>query len=270
MLVWLDDLRLNAEVTGPVTAPPLVLIHGLGLDLSVWNSLLPYLFHYRILRLDLRGHGRSDTPPAPYAMGALIRDVERLMQHFLLEDAVVLGAGEGGLIAQGLAVKRLDLVRAMVLTGSATRFGNPNLWAACVAVRRAQGLDPEAESATLLGPRWRLSPAAGTTRTMLQNTRPAGWEGFAAAIANADFYQTTATLTLPTLVIAGADDRKVPADMQRETADLVAASEVQLLRGGSHLAMLTHPQAFAEALLTFLARIGHRKVNQGLHQSNIQ
>ena len=122
-LVWLEDLRLNAELSGPATAPPLVLIHGLGLDHRLWDALLPHL-RTRTLRLDLRGHGDSDTPAPPYAMGTLIRDVERLMTHFAFKDAVVLGAGEGGLIAQGLAAKRLDLVRALVLTGSATRFGH--------------------------------------------------------------------------------------------------------------------------------------------------
>ena len=120
-LVWLDDLRLNAELSGPLGAPPLVLIHGLGLDLRVWDALLPHL-RTRTLRLDLRGHGASDAPAPPYSLGTLIRDVERLMTHFALKDAVVLGAGEGGLIAQGLAVKRLDLVRAMVLTGAGRGF----------------------------------------------------------------------------------------------------------------------------------------------------
>ena len=66
-------------------------------------------------------------PPPPYAMGALIRDAERLNDHFALKDAVVVGAGDGGLIAQGLAVKRLDLVRAMVLSNTATRIGKPAL-----------------------------------------------------------------------------------------------------------------------------------------------
>ena len=42
-LVWLSDLRLNADLTGPEAAPPLVLIHGLGLDLRVWGALLPHL-----------------------------------------------------------------------------------------------------------------------------------------------------------------------------------------------------------------------------------
>jgi 3-oxoadipate enol-lactonase len=255
MLVWLDDIRLNAELTGPKDAPPLVLIHGLGTDLRIWDDL-PDL-KTRTLRLDLRGHGASDTPAAPFAMGALIRDVERLMTHFALKDAVVLGAGEGSLIAQGLAVKRLDLVRAMVLTGAATRFANPSVWELRLARLRDHGPDLDAECAALFGPRWRTLPQSGPLRAMLTQTRPEGWQGFATAIATADFYQTTATLTLPTLILAGADDRKTPPDLQRELTDLVAGADLQLLRGGSHLAMLTHPQAFGDAVQMFLTRIGH-------------
>ena len=256
-LVWLEDLRLNAELTGPPTAPPVVLIHGMGLDLRLWDAVMPHLSRQRVLRLDLRGHGASDTPTAPYAMGTLIRDVERLMTHFALKDAVVLGASEGGLIAQGLAVKRLDLVRAMVLTGSATRFANPSVWEGRLARLKAEGPDLDAECAQLLGPRWKSSPALPQLREMLSRTRPEGWQGLAAATATADFYQTTATLTLPTLIIAGADDRKTPPDLQRELADLIAGSRLHLLRGGTHLSMLTHPDSFGEALVGFLTRVGH-------------
>ena len=67
-------------------------------------------------------------------------------------------------------------------------------------------------------------------------------------MATADLYQTTATLTLPTLVLAGGEDRKVPPDMQRETADLIAGAEFRLLPGAPHLAMLTDPARFGEAL----------------------
>lgn len=258
MLVWFDDLRLNAELTGPADAPPLVLIHGLGLDLRLWDALVPRLKGLRLLRLDLRGHGGSDTPRPPYAMGALIRDVERLLLHFKLSDAVVLGAGEGGLIAQGLAIKRLDLVRALVLTGSCTRFANPATWEKRLARLRTHGPDLDAECATLLGPRWRTLSALEPTLAMLTQTRTEGWDGFASAVATADFYQTTATLSLPTLTLAGADDRKVPPDLQRETADLIAGSDIQLIQGGCHLSMLTQPHDFAEKLMVFLTRIGHR------------
>lgn len=256
-LVWLEDLRLNAELSGPPGAASVVLVHGLGLDLRVWDALMPALARHRVLRLDLRGHGASDTPPPPYSMGTLIRDVERLMSHFALKDATVLGLGEGGLIAQGLAVKRLDLVRALVLTGSATRFGNPALWEARLARLASHGPDLEAEAAVLLGPRWKTSPVLGQVLAMLRRTWPEGWQGLATATATADFYQTTATLRLPTLVLAGSEDRKCPPDMQRELADLIAGSTFQLLRSGSHLSMLTQPGAFAEALTDFLTRIAH-------------
>lgn len=254
-LVWLEDLRLNAELTGPPTAPPLVLIHGMGQDLRLWDAILPQL-PTRTLRLDLRGHGGSDTPLPPYGLGTLIRDVERLMTHFALKDAIVLGVGEGGLVAQGLAVKRLDLVRALVLTGSATRFANPSVWETRLARLAANGPDLDAECAQLLGPRWKTSPALDATLAMLSRTRPEGWQGLSTAVATADLYQTTATLRLPTLVLAGSDDRKVPPDLQRELADLIPGAAVQLIRGGSHLSMLTHPEAFAEALTSFLIRIG--------------
>ena len=245
-LVWLQDLRLNAELSGPPAAPPLVLIHGQGLDLHLWDRLMPSLSAHRVLRCDLRGHGASDTPPAPYALGTLIRDVERLIDHFALKDAVVVGHGEGGLISQGLAVKRLDLVRALVLTGTAPRLPP-----------RAAPPDALALLPPLLGPKWRDHPDATLIQGWLTATPAEGMAGLAAASATSDLYQTTATLTLPTLILAGADDRRVPPDMQRELANLMVGADLHLLRGAGHLAMLTHAPAFADHLTAFLARIGH-------------
>ena len=73
-----------------------MLIHALGTDLTLFDDLLPLLPKtLRILRLDLRGHGRSDVPDPPYSMGALIRDVEKLMDHFALKDAGLIEYGHG-------------------------------------------------------------------------------------------------------------------------------------------------------------------------------
>ena len=85
---------------------------------------------------------------------------------------MVVGQGEGGLIAQGLAVKRLDMVRALVLTGTATRLGNPDLWAARIARHRDHGPDIDADLAALLGPRWKALTAAGPVRAMLETPAP--------------------------------------------------------------------------------------------------
>ena len=74
MLVYLSDLRLSAQLQGPVNAPPLVFSHALGTNQSMWDGVLAHLPNYRTLTYDHRGHGGSDVPAAPYSMGALVRD----------------------------------------------------------------------------------------------------------------------------------------------------------------------------------------------------
>ncbi len=203
--VFLPDLRLNATLDGPAHAPALVLVHALGTSLALWDGVAARLPHHRLLRLDLRGHGHSDVPPAPYAMGTLVRDVERLIDHFGLKETVVVGVSLGGMIAQGLAVKRLDLVRGLVLSNTAARIGTAAQWQDRIATVRDQGLGAIAD-ATMerwLGRGWRDNPALPALRDGFLKTDPQGWMGCAAAIAGTDFYETTATLRLPTLAIAG-------------------------------------------------------------------
>ena len=258
-LIYFDSLRLNAEISGPPDAPPVVLIHALGTSLSLWDELAAALTGNRVLRFDLRGHGRSDVPPAPYTMGALIRDTENLMGHFGLRDAVVVGVSLGGLIAQGLATKRLDLVRAMVLSNTAAKIGSPALWAARSSEVASQGLAAYAPGAMerILGRKWRDHPQMPRLRDMLLATDPQGWTGCAAAIAGSDFYTTTASLTLPSLVIAGANDGTTPPDLVRETADLMPGCRFELIRGAGHLPMVDQPAAFITLLRDFLRAIGH-------------
>jgi 3-oxoadipate enol-lactonase len=258
-LVYFDDLRLNAELSGPETAPPVVFIHALGTNLGIWDAVLARLPLLRALRYDQRGHGRSDAPKPPYAMGALVRDGERIMDHFKIKDAVVVGLSAGGMVAQGLAVKRLDLVRGLVLSNTAPRISTPPIWADRIDLVRREGLAALADGSMerMLGRTWRESPAMPALREMLLATDPDGWIGVAAAVAGTDFYATTATLTLPTLAVAGALDAATPPDMVREMADLIRGSSFHLLRGAGHLPPADQPEAFADALAGFLARIGH-------------
>jgi 3-oxoadipate enol-lactonase len=259
-LVYFDDIRLNAVVTGPDTGAGVVLIHALGTDLSIWDDVIARLpAGLRVLRMDLRGHGGSDVPPPPYAMGALIRDVERLMDHFALRDAVVLGVSLGGLIAQGLAIKRLDLVRALVLSNTAARIGTPELWARRIVEVQTSGLQAYAPGAMerMFGRDWRSAPAMPRIRDILTRTDPDGWVGCASAIAGTDLYTPTAGLTLPTLVIAGSRDGTTPPDLVRETSDLIRGSRFVLLRNAGHLPMVDSSEAFSEQVSGFLAAIAH-------------
>ncbi|MBC2837005.1 3-oxoadipate enol-lactonase [Paragemmobacter straminiformis] len=258
--IFLPDLRLHAELSGPGNGAPLVLLHALGLDSSIWDDLLPLLPpSLRILRLDLRGHGRSDTPAPPYAMGALIRDTERAMDHFRLRDAALLGLSIGGLVAQGLAVKRLDLVRALILSNTAAKIGRPETWQPRIDAV-AQGGMAAITAPTLerwLGRTWATHPAEPRLRALLLHADPKGWTGCAAAISGTDFYQTTATLRLPTLAIAGANDASTPPDLVRETADLIPGHRFALMRGTGHIPPVEKPAEYAALIGQFLTDIGH-------------
>jgi 3-oxoadipate enol-lactonase len=165
----------------------------------------------------------------------------------------------GGLVAQGLATKRLDLVRAMVLANTAAKIGGPALWEARVAEVAAHGLAAYAPGAMerMFGRGWQTNPAMPRIRALLETTNPQGWIGSAHAIAGADFYTTTAALTLPSLVIAGANDGTTPPDLVRETAELIRGHDWALMRGVGHLPMVDKPAEFTALLDTFLARIGH-------------
>ncbi len=259
-LVYLPDVRLNAEISGPVGGPAVVLIHALGTNLRIWDEVVARLpVRCRVLRFDQRGHGASDVPEPPYAMGALIRDAERLMEHFGLRDAVVIGLSLGGLVAQGLAVKRLDLVRGMVLSNTAAKIGSAEMWQARIAQMLTDGPEDYAPGAMerMFGRRWREVEGMERVRDMLLRTNPKGWAGCAAAIAGTDFYTPTAALTLPTLVIAGVNDGTTPPDLVRETAELILGHRWHLMRGAGHLPMVEKPDEYAGVIAEFLRSIGH-------------
>lgn len=260
MHVFLPDLRINASLHGPEGAPALVLAHALGTDQTIFDGLIPLLPGLRVLTYDHRGHGGSDVPKGPYAMGALIRDAERLMDHFALKDAVFLGVSLGGLVAQGLAIKRLDLIRALVLSNTAARIGAPSLWQSRIAEVQATGLAAYAPGALQrqLGAKWRDHPARERLERLITATKHEGWCAAAHAIAGADFTLTTPTLRLPTLVMAGANDGTTPPDLVRETAEMIPGARFHLMRGVGHLPMLETPAAYAEPLTAFLQDIGHR------------
>lgn len=259
-LAYLPDLRLHYRLDGPTDGPVLVLNHALGLNMSMWDAVVPLLPPtLRILRYDHRGHGRSDVPAPPYSMGAMIHDAERLLDHLGLRDCVYLGVSMEGLVAQGLAVKRLDLVRGLVLSNTAAKIGTPWFWADTIAAVKAGGLGAihDGAMAALFSPGFRASAGFDQWQSLMRGMAVDGWLGCAAAIAGADFYQTTATLTLPTLVIGSDRDRSTPPDLVRETGDLIRGRRFELIRGAGHFPMIEAPQPYATVLADFLKAIGH-------------
>ena len=259
-MVDLGDIRLHCRIDGDPMGAPVVFANSLGTDLRLWDKVLPLLPQgLKFLRYDMRGHGLSDAPPAPYAMGTLVRDLERLMDHLAIKDAVVVGLSIGGMVAQGLAVKRLDLVRGVVLSNTATKIGTPDMWASRIATVEREGIAPLADAVMerWFPPAFRASAEGAAWRHMLTRTPPQGYAGCCAAIAGTDFMATTSGLRLPALGIAGSEDGATPPDLVRETLSLIPGARFELIRGAGHLPCVDKPQDYARILSAFLQEIGH-------------
>jgi 3-oxoadipate enol-lactonase len=254
------EVRLHYRVDGPEDGAPVVFSNSLGTDMRLWDPILPLLPKgLRIIRYDKRGHGLSSCPPGPYSMGALVTDVERLMDHLNLKESVFVGLSIGGMIAQGLAVKRLDLIRAMVLSNTGAKIGTPEMWNERIAAVKSGGIEVLADAVM---ERWfsedfRATPELELWRNMLVRGEVEGYASCSAAISGTDFFTTTSSLRLPTLGIAGSEDGSTPPDLVRETVDLIPGSKFHLIRKAGHLPCVEKPEEFAAVLTDFLKGVGH-------------
>lgn len=254
------DVRLHYRVDGPDDGAPVVFANSLGTDMRLWDPILPMLPKgLRIIRFDKRGHGLSSCPPGNYSMGSLVTDTERLLDHLGIKECVFVGLSIGGMIAQGLAVKRLDLIRAVVLSNTAAKIGNAEMWAERIGDVRKGGIEALADAVMerWFATQFRATPELELWRNMLARQDGNGYIGCSAAISGTDFYTPTSGLRLPALGIAGSEDGSTPPDLVRETIDLIPGSKFHLIRKAGHLPCVEQPEEYAQVLTDFLKGVGH-------------
>lgn len=112
-----DGTRLYYDERG--VGPPLLFIHGLGSSSRDWFEQVPHFSdRYRVLRVDLRGHGRSERPPGPYHIAQFARDVAVALRRLSAAPAHIVGLSMGGMVALELAAGARSLVRSLVVVNS--------------------------------------------------------------------------------------------------------------------------------------------------------
>lgn len=260
--VKINGQVMHFRVDGPESGAPVLLANSLGTDLRVWDHMLAQMpCELRFIRYDKRGHGLSEGPDAPYFMGDLVKDAGSLLDHLNIKNAVVVGLSIGGMIAQGLAAERPDLVKAMVLMDTGAKIGTPGMWEERVAALRDIGLVGMADAVL---ERWvsksfreEKPEELALWRSMLTRTTTQGYAGCALAIAETDLRDSTARLTLPTMAIAGSEDGATPPDLVRETAALIDGASFHIIRGAGHLPCVEEPTQTAALITRFLEEVGH-------------
>lgn len=250
-----NGVRLTWREDGDPTGVPVVFANSLGTDLRLWDQLLPLLpGGLRLIRFDKRGHGLSDCPPAPYAMDDLVTDTEALLDGLGVTACVFVGLSIGGMIGQGLAARRPDLIRALVLSNTAAKMGDAAMWQTRIDAIRAGGIEALADAVMerWFSPSFLDRPELTAWRNMLTRTPATGYIGCCNAIAGADLSDITRGLSLPALAIAGSADGASPPDLVQGTAAMIAGSQFEVIDGAGHLPCVEDPAAYAALLTPFV------------------
>lgn len=256
-IATVNTTRLHYVESGDADGAPVVFANSLGTDLRVWDALVALLPpRLRILRYDMRGHGLSDAPDGSYRMADLVADAAGLMDRLGYSGATFVGLSIGGVVAQGLAAERPDLVRAMVLSNTAARIGTPDSWTERIVTVRTKGMGAIADGVLekWFTERFRDQQAEELAgwRHMLTRTPVDGYAGCCAALAGTDFRQSTAALRLPTLAVAGSDDGSTPPDLVRGTAASIEGARFEVISGAGHIPCVEAPERLAELITGFL------------------
>jgi 3-oxoadipate enol-lactonase len=253
------DLRVAYDDEG--AGIPVVLLHGFPLGRWMWDETRTALRdRYRVVTPDLRGHGDTAVTPGPYSMDALADDLAGLLDALHLDRVVVGGLSMGGYVAFAFWRRHAARVRGLILCD--TRAGGDNAGEKVMRQSTAQVALDQGTAAVvdgmlpkLLAPRTLAERAELTAavRTRLVGTDP---RAVAASLLGmrerADSTPTLATITVPTLVLVGADDRLTPPALARELASGIPGATLAIVPGAGHLAPVEQPAATGAALRRFL------------------
>lgn len=257
--VQLADGELNYQLEGPEGAPVLVLSNSLGTDLGMWDTQMPaFTGHFRVLRVDTRGHGKSLVTAGPYSIEQLGRDVLALLDALNIERAHFCGLSMGGLIGQWLGINAGERLLKLVVCNTAAKIGTADIWNPRIEMVLRDGPAAMVALRDASIARWfttdfaQAHPEQAQRITdMLAATDPAGYAANCGAVRDADLREQVSLISVPTLVIAGTEDAVTPPSGSRFIQEQVRGAEYAEFYA-AHLSNVQAGAAFSDRVLAFL------------------
>ncbi|WP_454917971.1 alpha/beta fold hydrolase [Xanthobacter sediminis] len=261
MHATINGIRLNYEIEGPEGAPVVTFAHALGNSLRLWDDVADALKdRYRVLRYDQRGHGLSEAKAGPYTFPELEDDARALLDALGIERTHWVGLSIGGMIGYGLAIRAPERLSSLVACDA--RPDAPPDYAAYFQSRidKARTLGMES-LAQLSVERWFTPetvaanpPVLDKIRSLVATTNPVGHEGCCEALKTLAYGPRLHLITVPTLILGGAEDKGAPPDKLAEAAAKIPGAAHVTLPAAGHITPIEAPAAFLAALADHLAR----------------
>jgi len=254
-----DGVSLRYDRAGH--GPAVLFIHGWTANRTYWERQVHGLRDgHTVVTVDLRGHGESSRPRTGYTIGAMTADLEHLVRTLATPRIALVGWSMGGLIAQELALRLGERVRALVLVAT-TAGGFSDVRNPRAQPERAAAMKTEMAAdfrAFVRGFAPQLFKAGGESPllawavTQMQKMSPqvalASFEAFLAA----DLRKQVARLPRPTAVLHGRHDALLPVADAEDLARRIPGSTLTVFEESGHAPFLEEPDAFNQTLAKLL------------------
>jgi 3-oxoadipate enol-lactonase len=251
-----DGCIIHVEVEGPQTGPVLMLSNSLGTNLHMWDDQAPaWSRHFRLVRYDGRGHGKSSVPKGPYPMERLGRDVLAVLDQLGIAKINWCGLSMGGMVGQWLGANAPNRIDNLILSNTSSYFADKSMWEGRLKTVREKGLAAIVEANM---ERWftkefreRNPQAIARMHEMFLATKPEGYIGCGEGIRDMDHRALLGKITAPTLVIAGRHDPATTLEANEYIRQHIPRAKLTVLET-AHIANVEQPQLYAETVLKFL------------------
>lgn len=252
----MNGSSLSYRWDGRPDGPVLVLSHSLGVSHAMWDPQIAALGeHFRILRYDLRGHGDSGLPEAPWTIDDFGRDVIGLLDELGLDEVEYCGLSIGGIIGIWLGQNAPERFSRLVLCNCSAAIENTAPLQARIEKIRAEGVPSIVE---MVLDRWLTPPfreshpeAEAAIRSLLLATGDEGYVRTCGALCRFDLRPGLGAMTTPSLAIYGKHDTSTPPEATRAFAAAMPDCRVAEL-DSAHLSNVEAAAEFNRVVLDFL------------------
>jgi 3-oxoadipate enol-lactonase len=255
----MSAVAVDAVVTGPADAPVVVLSNSLGATYQMWNPQVAALEErFRVVRYNTRGHGGSPVPDGPYSIDDLADDLVALLDRLGVGRAHLVGLSLGGMTALRVAARDAERVDRLAVLCTGAQLPPASGWTDRATTVRSGG---SGAVATAVVERWFTAKYLSAhpevrqaAEAMVTATPAQGYAACCEAIAALDLRDELASITAPTLAIAGADDPATPPPKLEEIATGVKNGKLLVVARAAHLANAEQPGIITPALIEHLEK----------------
>ncbi len=253
-----DGCLLNVSVEGRDGGPTLMLSNSLGCNLQMWEPQMKALTqHFRVIRYDRRGHGKSGVPPAPYSMERFGRDVLAILDDLNIERVHWCGLSMGGMVGQWLGANAPQRFGKIILANTACHYPDPTNWLNRIKAVKQGGLASVADTVVAgwltAEFREREPQITANLKAMLLASPAQGYLACCEALSTLDQRDLLPEIRSPTLVIAGRHDPATPVAAGEFIRGRIPGASMTIL-DAAHISNVEQPHAFTEAVIGFLTQ----------------